>query len=117
MKEQLSRLEEEHAEAARLRDEALARPSPPHRTSAPDGDTDEEAEEIRRWGEPPKLEQPKEHTEIGRFDMERAARVSGARFGYLARRRGAPRVRAVPLRARPARRARVHSRDAAGARA
>jgi seryl-tRNA synthetase len=82
VKEELSRLEEEHAEAARLRDEALTRvPNPPH-PSAPDGDTDEEAEEIRRWGEPPKLEQPKEHTEIGRFDMERAARVSGARFGY-----------------------------------
>ncbi len=82
MKEQLSRLEEEHADAARLRDEALTRvPNPPH-PSAPDGDTDEEAEEIRRWGEPPKLERPKEHTEIGRFVMERAARVSGARFGY-----------------------------------
>ena len=82
VKEQLSRLEDEHAEAARLRDEALTRvPNPPH-PSAPDGDTDEEAEEIRRWGEPPKLEQPKEHTEIGRFDMDRAARVSGARFGY-----------------------------------
>src|SRR6185312_3101576 len=24
-----------------------------------------------------------EHTEIGRFDMERAARLSGSRFGYL----------------------------------
>ncbi|HEU5311545.1 MAG TPA: serine--tRNA ligase, partial [Candidatus Eisenbacteria bacterium] len=25
----------------------------------------------------------REHTEVGRFDMERAARVSGARFGYI----------------------------------
>ena len=33
-------------------------------------------------GEPPQLDEPKEHTEIGRFDMERAARMSGARFGY-----------------------------------
>jgi seryl-tRNA synthetase len=82
VKEELARLEDAHAEAARLRDEALARvPNPPHH-SAPDGDTEEQAEEIRRWGEPPKLEHPKEHTEIGRFDMERAARVSGARFGY-----------------------------------
>lgn len=34
-------------------------------------------------GEPPQLDAPREHTEIGRFDMERAARVSGARFGYV----------------------------------
>jgi seryl-tRNA synthetase len=82
VKEELSRVEEEHAEAARLRDEALARvPNPPHH-SVPDGDTEDEAQEIRRWGEIPKLEHPKEHTEIGRFDMDRAARVSGARFGY-----------------------------------
>ena len=29
------------------------------------------------------LESAREHTEIGRFDMERAARISGSRFGYL----------------------------------
>jgi seryl-tRNA synthetase len=33
-------------------------------------------------GEPPPAG-AKEHTEIGRFDMERAARLSGSRFGYL----------------------------------
>jgi seryl-tRNA synthetase len=82
VKEQLSRLEVEHAEAARLRNEALSRvPNPPH-PSAPDGDTEEQAEELRRWGEPAQLDHPKEHTEIGRFEMERAARVSGSRFGY-----------------------------------
>jgi seryl-tRNA synthetase len=82
VKEELSRLEDEHAEAARLRDEALTRvPNPPH-ASVPDGETEEDAEEIRRFGEPPQLDDPKEHTEIGRFDMERAARMSGSRFGY-----------------------------------
>jgi seryl-tRNA synthetase len=45
--------------------------------------TDDDAVEIKRWGEPPKFEHPREHTEIGRFEMERAAKVSGARFGYL----------------------------------
>ena len=45
--------------------------------------TEEDAVEIRRWGEPPKLEHPKEHTEIGRFDMERAAKLSGSRFGFI----------------------------------
>src|SRR5207302_1551442 len=57
-------------------------PNPPD-DSAPDGDTDEDAVEIRRWGEPTKLAEPKEHADIGRFDMERAARVSGSRFGYM----------------------------------
>ena len=83
VKEELTRLEQEHAEAARARDEALTRvPNPPHE-SAPDGDTEEDAAELRRWGEPPKLESPREHTEIGRFEMERAAKVSGSRFGYI----------------------------------
>ena len=57
-------------------------PNPPD-DSAPDGFTDEDAVELRRVGEPPTLAEPKEHTEIGRFDMERAARLSGSRFGYL----------------------------------
>jgi len=57
-------------------------PNPPHESS-PDGWSDEDAEELHRVGEPPNLAEAKEHTEIGRFDMERAARLSGARFGYL----------------------------------
>lgn len=57
-------------------------PNPPD-DSAPEGFTDEDAEEVRRWGEPPQLDEPREHTELGRFDMERAARLSGSRFGYL----------------------------------
>jgi seryl-tRNA synthetase len=83
VKEELQRLEGELVAAEAARDEALAQiPNPPD-PSAPDGFTDEDAVEIRRWGEPPKLDTPKEHTEIGRFEMERAARVSGSRFGYL----------------------------------
>jgi seryl-tRNA synthetase len=82
VKEELKRLEDEHGDAERARDEALARvPNPPHE-STPDGDAEEDAQELKRWGEPPKLAEPKEHTEIGRFEMERAARVSGSRFGY-----------------------------------
>jgi len=82
VKDELKRLEDEHGEAQRARDDALTRvPNPPHE-STPDGDTEEDAQELRRWGEPPQLADPKEHTEIGRFEMERAARVSGSRFGY-----------------------------------
>jgi seryl-tRNA synthetase len=83
VKEALQQAEQELAAAEADRDEALTViPNPPD-DSAPDGYTDEDAEEIRRWGEPPKLADAKEHTEIGRFDMERAARLSGARFGYM----------------------------------
>ena len=82
VKEELKRLEEEHGEAERARDEALTRvPNPPHE-STPDGDAEDDAQELKRWGEPPQLAAPKEHTEVGRFEMERAARVSGSRFGY-----------------------------------
>jgi seryl-tRNA synthetase len=83
VKEELQRAERELAAAEAERDEALAQlPNPPD-DAAPDGESEDDAEEIRRWGEPPALAEPKEHTEIGRFDMERAARVSGSRFGYL----------------------------------
>jgi seryl-tRNA synthetase len=83
VKEQLQRAEQELAAAETERDALLVQlPNPPD-DAAPDGDSEDDAEEIRRWGEPPALTDPKEHTEIGRFDMERAARVSGSRFGYL----------------------------------
>jgi seryl-tRNA synthetase len=83
VKAALKGAEEELAAAEAARDAVLALvPNPPH-DSVPDGDTEDDAEELRRVGEPPKLSEPREHTEIGRFDMERAARVSGARFGYI----------------------------------
>lgn len=83
VKDELRRLEEELAAAETERDRlALQIPNVPHE-SVPDGSTEEDAEELRRVGKPPDLDEPKEHTEIGRFDMERAARVSGSRFGYL----------------------------------
>ncbi len=83
VKAELQRLEAELAEAEASRDEALKHvPNPPH-PSVPDGeDADEDSREERRWGEPPKLADPKDHLELGRFDMERAARLSGSRFGY-----------------------------------
>jgi seryl-tRNA synthetase len=83
VKEELRSLEEQLASAEAERDElALRVPNPPHE-SVPDGESEEDAEEVRRVGEPPKLDDPREHTEVGRFDMERAARLAGSRFGYL----------------------------------
>ena len=84
VKEQLRGLEENLAAAENERDAALAKvPNPPHESAA-DGLTEDDAVEIKRWGEPPALEHPREHTEIGRFELERAAKISGARFGFLA---------------------------------
>ena len=81
-KEDLRRLESELAEAESERDRlALLVPNPPH-DSVPEGATEDDALEIRRVGEPATIADAKEHTEIGRFDMERAARIAGSRFGY-----------------------------------
>ena len=83
VKEELREAEEALAAAETERDTALAEvPNPPH-PSAPDGSADEDAETLREVGAIPELDDPKEHTEVGRFDMERAARLSGSRFGYL----------------------------------
>src|SRR5919198_3299113 len=82
-KERLNELESELAAAEADRDAALANvPNPPDQSVA-DGMTEDDAVEIKRWGEPPQLAEPKEHTEIGRFELERAAKVSGSRFGFI----------------------------------
>ena len=81
VKHQLRALEDDLVSAEAERDAWLAQvPNPPD-PSAPDGQTDEDAVELRRWGTPGPA--GPEHTEIGRFDMERAARLSGSRFGFL----------------------------------
>jgi seryl-tRNA synthetase len=81
VKEELRGAEEELASAQAQRDALLERiPNPPD-PGAPDGDSEEDAQELRRVGEP----RPggPEHSEVGRFELERAARLSGSRFGYL----------------------------------
>ena len=83
VKEELQQLEGELAEAESRRDELLAKvPSPPHE-SVPDEVTDDaEGEVVRMVGEP-RPGAAKDHLELGRFDMERGARLSGSRFGYI----------------------------------
>jgi seryl-tRNA synthetase len=81
VKEELRVAEEQLAAAEAERDRLLERvPNPPD-PSTPDGASEEDAEELRRWGDP--APDGPEHTEVGRFDMERAARLSGSRFGYM----------------------------------
>ena len=83
VKEELRGAEERLAAAEREREEALQRvPNLPH-DSVPEGRTDDDAVEMRRVGEPPALAEPRDHVELGRFELERAARLSGSRFGFL----------------------------------
>jgi seryl-tRNA synthetase len=81
VKDELKAAEEELAAAEAERDRLLEQvPNPPD-PSAPDGDSEDDADELRRVGDP--APEGPEHTEIGRFEMERAARLSGSRFGFL----------------------------------
>jgi len=83
VKEDLRRLEGELEAAEAERDEALQQvPNPPHDSVPDDEEGDSEGHVEREVGETKSGGGP-EHMELGRFDMERAARVSGSRFGYL----------------------------------
>jgi len=54
----------------------------------PDGNSDEDNTEVRRWGEPGAFDfEPRDHIEIGEnlgmLDFESASRISGARFAVM----------------------------------
>jgi seryl-tRNA synthetase len=83
VKDELRAAEEELDAAAAARDAALARvPNIPH-PSAADGMRDEDAIVVREVGERTAPVEAREHLEIGGYDMERGAKVSGARFGFI----------------------------------
>jgi len=85
VKEDLRRLEDELGAAEARRDELLQKVPNPAHDSVPDEQTeDTEGDVVRVVGEPPQLAEPREHLELGRFEMERGARLSGSRFGYIA---------------------------------
>jgi seryl-tRNA synthetase len=78
---QVLEAELEHVEA-RFQELLDVVPNPPD-PSAPDGSTEEDALELKRVGEPQELGfDPRDHLELGQIDMERGAKVSGARFAY-----------------------------------
>ena len=87
VKVELQALEDELAAAERRRTELLDRiPNPPD-DEAPDGFTEDDAVVVREVGEPPAFDFPvRDHLDLaqmfGWIDMERAAKVSGARFAY-----------------------------------
>ena len=79
------------AEADELDDEFMSLwiqvPNLAH-SSAADGYTEDDSLEIKRWGQVADRDyRPKDHRELGAalgmIDIERAAKVSGSRFGYL----------------------------------
>jgi seryl-tRNA synthetase len=86
-KPELQKLEEQLSAAEARRKDLLDRvPNPPDEAT-PDGFADEDAVEIRRVGDPPSFDFPaRDHLALaeiyGWIDLERAAKVSGARFAY-----------------------------------
>ena len=85
LRERISTLEKTATDLdARLRDILAGIPNLPH-ASVPVGRSAEENVEVRRWGTAPKFDfTPKAHwdlgAELGVLDMERAAKLTGARF-------------------------------------
>jgi seryl-tRNA synthetase len=88
IKEELKKLEPELKEIEmNLNEELLVIPSPPP-PDVPEGKDESENVEVKTWGKLPKFDfKPRAHDELGKIldviDTERAAKVSGARFGYL----------------------------------
>ncbi|MBI4728382.1 MAG: serine--tRNA ligase [Acidobacteria bacterium] len=90
LSDEISALEgEQERLAAGLRELLLAIPNVPH-SSVPEGLTEDHNVVVRTWGEPAAIEgEARDHLDIGAaldlIDVERAARASGSRFGYLKR--------------------------------
>jgi seryl-tRNA synthetase len=85
LREKIQECEKKAAESdARLREVLTAIPNLPH-SSVPVGAGADDNVEVRRWGAPPQFDfKPKPHWELGEqlgvLDLERAAKLSGARF-------------------------------------
>ncbi len=85
LREQIQQREKAASELeASLQDILAGIPNLPHE-SVPVGQTPEDNIEVRRWGTPPKFDfTPKPHWELGEelgvLDLERASKLSGARF-------------------------------------
>ena len=92
---QVGELKERAARAEALRDESenrmreilISLPNIPHE-SVPRGESEADNVEVRRWGAPPQFNfEPKDHVDLGTalgiLDLERAAKISAARFAIL----------------------------------
>src|ERR1700675_3066927 len=87
LRERIQALEKTAADLdARLHDILAGIPNVPH-ASVPIGHGADENVEVRRWGAPPQFDfAPKPHwdlgAELGVLDLERAVKLTGARFAF-----------------------------------
>jgi seryl-tRNA synthetase len=88
LKEQIAKLDQvrDHTEA-RMRDLLSTLPNIPHE-SVPVGKDESANVEVRRWGTKPEFDfEPKDHVDLGTalgiLDLERATKITGARFAIL----------------------------------
>ena len=88
LKERIAELDELRDQAeARMREMLSTLPNIPHE-SVPVGKDESANVEVRRWGTKPEFDfAPKDHVDLGTalgiLDLERAAKISGARFAIL----------------------------------
>jgi seryl-tRNA synthetase len=88
LKDRIAELDQLRDQAeARMRDLLVSLPNIPDE-SVPIGKDESENVEVRRWGAKPEFDfEPKDHvdlgTSLGILDLERAAKISGSRFGIL----------------------------------
>ncbi|GLR78582.1 serine--tRNA ligase [Azospirillum oryzae] len=87
LKERLPQVEEEERALGAELDGLLAGLPNIPADDVPDGPDETANVEVRRWGTPPDIANPKQHYELGEalglMDFEAAARMSGARFTVL----------------------------------
>src|SRR3989440_5080168 len=88
LKDRIAELDQKREQAeARMRELLSTLPNIPHE-SVPVGKDETANREERRWGEPPQFDfEPKDHvdlgTSLGILDLERATKITGARFAIL----------------------------------
>src|SRR5687768_150529 len=88
LKERIAELDQLRAQTeARMNELLSSLPNIPHE-SVPRGESEADNVEVRRWGTRPEFDfQPKDHVDLGAalgiLDLERAAKISAARFAIL----------------------------------
>ena len=88
LKDRIAQLDQQRDQAeTRMREMLSTLPNIPHE-SVPVGKDESSNQEVRRWGTPPEFDfEPKDHVDLGTalgiLDLERAAKIAGARFAIL----------------------------------
>ncbi len=88
LKDRIAELDQKREQAeVRMREMLSTLPNIPHE-SVPVGKDESANVEVRRWGTPPQFDfEPKDHVDLGTalgiLDLERAAKIAGARFAIL----------------------------------